>query len=76
MTYLDLENNEIQQLPENLGELKNVTDLTLSTNQLEFLPESIGKLSCFFFLRIDTIRYLKACFIFFRFMKADFYAQN
>jgi len=40
---LDLSENKLETIPDSIGELLNLTDLTLSSNCLEVLPDSIGK---------------------------------
>jgi Leucine-rich repeat (LRR) protein len=44
LTFLDLSSNELERLPESIGELKNLSGLDLSDNKLKELPESIGEL--------------------------------
>lgn len=41
---LQLENNRIEQLPENCGNLKTLIRLDVSTNNIRFLPASMGLL--------------------------------
>jgi len=45
LTYLDLSNNQLTNLPESITELSSLARLYLSNNQLTSLPESITKLS-------------------------------
>lgn len=39
-----MENNRLESLPENIGELPNLTKLDISTNCLRQLPSSMGRL--------------------------------
>jgi Leucine-rich repeat (LRR) protein len=41
---LHLENNRLESLPDNLGDLPSLTKLAISTNCLRFLPGSMGRL--------------------------------
>jgi Leucine-rich repeat (LRR) protein len=41
---LRLENNRLEALPDNIGELPNLTKLDISTNCLRQLPASMGRL--------------------------------
>jgi leucine-rich repeat protein SHOC2 len=41
---LQLENNRLETLPDNLGELPSVLKMDVSTNNLRFLPASLGQL--------------------------------
>ena len=45
MKKLYLEDNELETLPEFIGNLSNLTHLYLIRNELKTLPESIGNLS-------------------------------
>ncbi|XP_023341290.1 leucine-rich repeat-containing protein 40 [Eurytemora carolleeae] len=47
LQFLDLSNNKLQQLPEEMGELKHLREIVLSFNQLSSIPPSLcrcGKL--------------------------------
>jgi internalin A len=37
--------NQLKELPESIGNLINLTELTLNNNRLNELPESIGSLT-------------------------------
>ena len=41
---LNLDNNQIESLPENIGNLTNITSISLQNNHLKSLPNSIGNL--------------------------------
>lgn len=42
---LDLSNNDIASVPEEIGNLKNLTELAMDCNSIVSLPSSIGQLS-------------------------------
>ena len=44
LEVLNLSNNQVSQLPSNIGELKNLKVLNLSNNQVSQLPSNIGEL--------------------------------
>jgi hypothetical protein len=44
LTHLTLNNNHIESLPENIGDVSSLITLELNNNKLEELPFSIGKL--------------------------------
>ena len=45
VTTLYLRGNQLQKLPDSIGQLSNLTHLFLSENQLQEVPDSIGQLS-------------------------------
>jgi internalin A len=55
-TRLDLSSKQITELPEEIGQLTNLTYLDLKSNQLTTLPESIAQLTNLTFLDLYNIR--------------------
>lgn len=53
LDYLQLENNQLQTLPNSIDKLVNLSFLQLSQNQLQQLPQSIGSLGTLEYLNID-----------------------
>jgi hypothetical protein len=52
---LRLENNRLEALLDNMGELPSLLKLDVSTNSLRQLPSSMGRLKCI--QRIDAVRW-------------------
>ena len=52
---LDIRRNNLNEIPEFIGNLKNLLQLNLGSNNLEILPESIGNLT-----NLKIIRYYKS----------------
>ena len=45
LSYLDLRNNKLKQLPHNIGNLRKLREILVFDNELESIPSSIGKLT-------------------------------
>ena len=43
LTQLDVSENKLEQLPEEIAGLTQLTDFILSQNHLEYLPEGLGQ---------------------------------
>jgi internalin A len=54
LTHLYLENNQINVLPESIGNLSSLTHLYLENNQINVLPKSIGNLSSLTHLYLEN----------------------
>ncbi|CDW54746.1 PDZ and LRR 8 domain containing protein [Trichuris trichiura] len=53
---LDAAENKLVSLPDDVGELRSLNDITLSQNCLEVLPHSIGRLKKLTILKVDKNR--------------------
>ncbi|CBY34790.1 unnamed protein product [Oikopleura dioica] len=53
---LNLSNNEIREIPKELGELEELMQLNLSHNYITKLPNELGKLKNVFLFKIDGMR--------------------
>ena len=42
---MDLDDHQIKEIPESIGQLVNLQQLLLSYNQIKKIPESIGQLN-------------------------------
>ena len=51
---MDLSENKLESIPDSIGDLTNMTDLTLSHNFISSLPDTIGRL----FILCVTLFYL------------------
>jgi hypothetical protein len=59
LRYLLLENNRLEKLPRELGNLRNLTGLNLDNNRIEYPPNAViekGLRSIQEFLRADTLK--------------------
>ena len=54
LTHLHLESNQLESLPDAIGQLTALQKLWLGNNQLESLPDAIGQLTALVELRLDS----------------------